>query len=62
METQKYISMELLAVRLNLPQKFLTELVEKGKLPFLKVGKWKRFDIDAVRKALAELQTKGGAK
>lgn len=60
METIKYISLELLAIRVNLPQKYLSELVKSGKLPFLQVGKWKRFNIYAVQAALAKLEKKGG--
>lgn len=52
----EYISLELISARLNLPEKYLKELIEEGKIPYLAVGKRKRFQEQAVRAALSEIE------
>ena len=52
----EYITIGVLASRLNLPSRFLRELAERGLVPSLKVGARLRFDERAVREALLKLQ------
>ena len=51
MRTQ-YLSLEALAATLGLPQKYLKDLVQNGKIPCLNVNGRLKFDPDNVRKAL----------
>lgn len=52
----QYISLELISAKLNLPEKYLSELVIQGKIPYLSVGKRKRFKEQAVRTALNRIE------
>lgn len=56
MFNDEYIQLELISARLNLPEKYLKELVEDGKIPYLAVGKRKRFQEQAVRAALNDIE------
>ena len=55
-----YISLEVLAIQLGLPQKFLRELAESKRIPTLKVGNRLRFNLEAVQEALDKIAAKGG--
>lgn len=47
-----YITLDLLATRLNLPYAYLKDLAERGKIPFLSVRGRKRFNEKEVRSSL----------
>jgi len=55
MENDEYISLEVLAACLRLPQKYLRELAGKNLIPSLDVHGRLRFDEVAVRQALAKI-------
>lgn len=59
METIKYISLEVLAAKMSLPQKYLREFSQQGKIPSLNVNGRARYNPIAVQKALDELAAKG---
>jgi len=59
METKEYISLEILAAKLRLPQSYLRNLVENSQIPALKVNGRLRFNFEAVEKALADIAAKG---
>ena len=52
----EYSSLELISARLNLPEGYLKELVEEGRIPYLAVGKRKRFQLNTVRTALDKIE------
>ena len=56
-----YISLEVLAVTLALPQKYLRELAETKRIPVLNVNGRLRFNSESVQDALEKLATDGGA-
>ena len=60
MEIKEYISLEVLAVTLKLPQSFLRQLTEKKLIPFLDVNGRFRFNPETVQQALDDLARKGG--
>ena len=62
METIKFISLEALAVTLNLPQKFLRELADKKQIPSLDVNGRLRFNPEVVQSALNQIAAKELAK
>ncbi|GAF76833.1 unnamed protein product [marine sediment metagenome] len=62
METTKYISLEALAATLKLPQKFLRELADNRKIPFLNVNGRLRFNPEVVQTILDQMATEGGRK
>ena len=49
-----YYSLEALAATLALPKGWLKDEADAGRIPCLKVGTRRRFDLQAVRDALAE--------
>jgi hypothetical protein len=55
-----YISLEKLVLELRLPKSFLQELIERREIPFLVVHGRLRFDLQAVREALADMATRPG--
>ena len=55
METE-YLSLEALGAVLDLPQKYLRRLAKEKRIPSLIVGKRMRFQEQAVRAALSELE------
>jgi excisionase family DNA binding protein len=62
---QTYFSQEALAIRLGLPLRFIRQMADQNKIPYLVVGGRRRFNPAAVKAALdqmAEEQTrrKGG--
>lgn len=60
-----FLSLEELAIHLNLPQSYLRQLAADGKIPFLRPGGRRRFDSEAVRAALCRLAdeaSKGAAR
>ena len=59
METIKYISIEVLAAQLSLPQKYLRELSRQGKIPGLNVNGRLRYNPQLVQKALDNLAIGG---
>lgn len=60
MSTNEYISLEILATKLNLPQSYLRNLVANHQIPALNVNGRLRFNFEAVKEALADLAAKGG--
>ena len=60
MSTTTYHTLDALAARLGLPRAFLLDLARRGKIPSLHVGRWLRFDEDAVRAALRRLSEADG--
>ncbi len=50
-----YITLDSLVTRLNLPKKFLKDLVKEGDIPYLEVNGRLRFSEPEVRGALAYL-------
>lgn len=60
MENIKYISLEVLAIKLNLPQAYIRQLIAKGKIPHLNVNGRLRFNPAAVQQALDRLAAEGG--
>lgn len=62
METIKnnFVSLEALAAELSLPKAYLKQLAIKDLIPYLNVNRRLRFDIMAVRQALADIAAKGG--
>lgn len=61
METIKYISIEVLAASLNLPQKYLKELSSQGVIPSLCINGRLRFNPQTVQQALDNLAAGGGS-
>ncbi|MFP4354879.1 MAG: excisionase family DNA-binding protein [Phycisphaerae bacterium] len=55
-----YDSLEALAARLCLPKAYLRRLADQGDIPFLQVGRWRRFDPEAVKESLNRLAAEGG--
>jgi len=51
----QYIPLEVLATRLNLPARYLRDLADEGKIPYLVTGKRRYFSQDTVASALDEL-------
>lgn len=62
MAETKLIPESELADRTGLPRRFIRSEANQGRLPFLKVGARRYFDLTVVLTALAKRQTKGGAK
>lgn len=59
MDVIPYDSLEVLALRLNLPQKYLRALAESHAIPFIEVsGRW-RFNPLAVQRVLDERAAQG---
>lgn len=60
----KYLRVEELARATRLPAAWLKREADAGRLPFIRAGRLRMFDLAAVLKALAERQTQGvsGAK
>lgn len=52
---EKYISLAALAAKTKLSPKFLNELAEARKIPFLQIGKQKRFKPSSVQSALDDM-------
>jgi len=61
MDTQ-LLTLHRLAERTGLPTAWLKREADSGRLPCIRAGRRRMFDLDAVLKALAERQQKGGAK
>jgi len=58
----KYLRVDELARATRLPAAWLKREADAGRLPCIRAGRLRMFDLAAVLKALAERQTKGGAK
>ncbi len=58
----KYLRVDELARATRLPAAWLRREADAGRLPCIRAGRLRMFDLAAVLKALAERQTKGGAK
>lgn len=58
----KLLSLHQLADRTGLPTAWLRREADAGHLPCIRAGRRRMFDLTAVLKALAERQTKDGAK
>lgn len=52
----EYISLESVSARLNLSVKYLQQQIEVGQIPYLTVGKRKRFRESAVRESLKKIE------
>ena len=59
MNTTAFITLDALAVELGLPRRYLRELVEAGRIPFLLSGQRRFFDAATVREALCRLAESG---
>lgn len=57
-----YLSLDVLAARLSLPQWFLEEEARQGRIPCLRVGERVRFDEDAVAAALRRQSNRAGPR
>ena len=53
----EYISLEKVSRQLRLPQKYIRQQTEAGKIPHLVVGGRLRYQVRAVREALAGLSS-----
>lgn len=51
----EFVSLDVLAIRLNLPRTYLRQLVREGRIPVLTAGRLQRFDPEQVREALRNL-------
>ncbi len=58
----KLLTLNQLAERTGLPAAWLKREADAGRLPCIRAGRLRMFDLAAVLNALAERQTKGGAK
>lgn len=58
----KYIRLQDVARATRLPAAWLRREADAGRLPCIRAGRRRMFDLAAVLKALAQRQTKGGAK
>lgn len=58
----KLLTLNQLSERTGLPAAWLRREADAGRLPCIRAGRLRMFDLAAVLKALAERQTKGGAK
>jgi hypothetical protein len=61
-DTSRYIDLSALARTLGLSATWLKREADAGRIPCLRAGRRRMFDLAAVLKVLAERQTKGGAK
>jgi excisionase family DNA binding protein len=55
-----YLSLELLAIKLNLPQGYIRRLADRNLIPFLLVGGRKRVNPEQVRAALDKIAQGAG--
>lgn len=62
MQDAKLLTLNQLSERTGLPAAWLRREADAGRLPCIRAGRLRMFDLAAVLKALAERQTKGGAK
>jgi hypothetical protein len=58
----KLLSLNHLSERTGLPAAWLKREADAGRIPCLRVGKKRMFDLATVLKTLSEMQAKGGAK
>jgi excisionase family DNA binding protein len=58
----KLLTLNQLAERTGLPLAWLRREADAGRLPCIRAGRLRMFDLAAVLKVLAERQAKGGAK
>ncbi len=58
----KLLTLNQLSERTGLPAAWLRREADAGRLPCIRAGRLRMFDLAAVLTALAERQTKGGAK
>jgi hypothetical protein len=62
MENKPYNLLEL-SKQLRLPVKWLKQQADAGKIPCLRVGRWRYlFNLTAVQKALSEMAAEGEGK
>lgn len=57
-----YIRLEALARATRLPAAWLKREADAGRLPCIRAGRRRMFELEAVLKALVAQQSKGGAK
>lgn len=57
-EKNRYLSLEALAKRLGLPEKYLNELAKAGAIPFFNIKSQMQFDLVGVVDSLARLNPK----
>ena len=57
----KLISLGDLSDRTGLPMAWLKREADAGRLPCIRAGRWRMFDLDAVLKALCERREGGAA-
>lgn len=58
----KLLTLHRLAEQTGLPTAWLKREADAGRLPCIRAGRLRMFDLDAVLKALADQQQKGGVK
>lgn len=58
----RLLTLNQLSEQTGLPVAWLRREADTGRLPCIRAGRRRMFDLDAVLKALAEKQGKGGAK
>jgi len=54
MDTRNFIPLDVLALKLALPGKWLRQEVDAGRIPYLQVGRRRLFDLETVRAALVK--------
>lgn len=58
---EDYVSLRVLGSRLGLSSGFLKRLADEGKIPFLQVGRQRRFNISQVRAILLKIASAGNS-
>lgn len=56
METQQLFSIHGLSLALQLPRIWLANEADAGRIPCLRIGRRRLFNLEAVRRVLAELR------
>lgn len=59
---KSFLQLRELAKFTRLPAAWIRREADAGRLPCIRAGRLRMFDLDAVLKALADQQQKGGAK
>ena len=54
METTQFVPLDALATTLGLPRQWLKTEADAGRIPFLKAGRRRVFDPDAVARVLSD--------
>ncbi|HUU31356.1 MAG TPA: excisionase family DNA-binding protein [Phycisphaerae bacterium] len=57
MTSEPFLNLRSLASALGLPRAYLRDLADRGLIPTLRIGRLRRFDAAAVRKAVKNLSS-----